>query len=240
MSQATEPPTTVAEVAQPSATLDSGQALARLALTQVKVPKSGYIALIFALVVFSGVLARAKGWIQVFDLNTLNGQFGTMKDAARNTFTGIGGSGARDGFLFALTLVPAVMTALGLMEVIDYFGGLKAAQKLLTPLLRPLLGIPGLCGLALVTSFQNTDAGAGMTRGLREADLITDKERKIFVSFQFTGGAPITNYFVSGSALFLFMTQPIIVPLALIFVLKVFGANLMRLYLRFVPEKGER
>src|SRR5271157_3577989 len=115
MNNETATPTATTKEVKPPASgepADSGQALARLALSKVKVPKSGYVALIFALVVFSGVLARAKGWISVFDLNTLNGQFGTMKDAAKNTFTGVGGSGARDGFLFAFTLVPAVMSAL--------------------------------------------------------------------------------------------------------------------------------
>ena len=34
----------------------------------------------------------------------------------------------------------------------------------MTPLLRPLMGIPGICGLALVASLQSTDTGASMTK----------------------------------------------------------------------------
>ena len=73
--------------------------------------------------------------------------------------------------MFAFSLVPAVMFALGVVEIIDHLGGLRAAQKLLSPVLRPLMGIPGITGLAMVTSFQSTDAGAGMTRMLKETEL---------------------------------------------------------------------
>ncbi len=205
---------------------------------EIKVPWYGYVALLFAIVFFSGLFAKSKGWITVFDFNTINGTYGVMKDAAKATFQGQGGTGARDGFLFALGLVPAVMLALGIVEVVDHLGGLKAGQKLLTPILRPLLGIPGIAGLALVTSLQSTDAGAGMTKMLRETEAITEKEKTVFCAFQFSAGGTITNYLSSGAALFSFLTVPIILPLAVIVVMKFFGANVMRLYLNRV-EKGD-
>jgi nucleoside recognition membrane protein YjiH len=205
-------------------------------IEELKVPWYGYLALIFAIVFFSGMFAKAQGWITVFDFNTISGKFGVMKDAAKATFAGQGGSGARDGFLFGLGLVPVVMLALGVVEVIDHLGGLKAGQKLLTPVLRPLLGIPGIAGLALVTSLQSTDAGAGMTRMLRETNFITEKEKTVFCAFQFSAGGTITNYLSSGAALFAFLSVPIITPLIVIFVMKVFGANVMRLYLKRVKE----
>ena len=130
------------------------------------------------------------------------------------------------------------MLALGIVEVVDHLGGLKAGQKLLTPILRPLLGIPGIAGLALVTSLQSTDAGAGMTKMLRETEAITEKEKTVFCAFQFSAGGTITNYLSSGAALFSFLTVPIILPLAVIVVMKFFGANVMRLYLNRV-EKGD-
>lgn len=204
----------------------------------VQVPKWGYIALIFALLFFSGMFHGVKGWQSALDFNTLNGTYGTMKDAAKATFTGMGGTGARDGFLFAIGLIPACMLALGVVEVVDHLGGLKAAQKLLTPLLRPLIGIPGISGLALISSLQSTDAGAGMTKSLRDADLITEKEKTIFAAFQFSAGGTITNYLSTGAALFSFITVPILLPLIVIFVMKIFGANVMRLYLsRFMKEE---
>ena len=93
------------------------------------------------------------------------------------------------------------------------------------------MGIPGITGLAMVTSLQSTDAGSGMTRLLRESGQITEREKSIFAAFQFSSGASITNYLTIGSALFAFIKLPIIVPLGVIFVMKIFGANLMRLYL---------
>ena len=203
----------------------------------VKVPWTGYIALAFAVVFFSGLLASQKGWITAFDFNALAGKFGVMKDAAKATFQGQGGFGARDGFMFGFGLLPSVMLALGMVEIVDHLGGLKAAEKLLTPILRPLLGIPGIAGLAMVTSFQSTDAGAGMTRMLRETGSITENEKTVFCAFQFSAGGTVTNYLASGAALFSFVTVPIVLPLVLIFVLKIFGANLVRLYLnRFEKE----
>ena len=203
----------------------------------VKVPWTGYIDLVFAVVFFSGLLASQKGWITAFDFNALAGKFGVMKDAAKATFQGQGGFGARDGFMFGFGLLPSVMLALGMVEIVDHLGGLKAAEKLLTPILRPLLGIPGVAGLAMVTSFQSTDAGAGMTRMLRETGCITENEKTVFCAFQFSAGGTVTNYLASGAALFSFVTVPIVLPLVLIFVLKIFGANLVRIYLnRFEKE----
>lgn len=203
----------------------------------VKVPWTGYVALVFAVIFFSGLLASQKGWITAFDFNALAGKFGVMKEAAKSTFRGMGGFGARDGFMFAFGLLPTVMLALGMVEIIDHLGGLKAAEKILSPILRPILGIPGISGLAMVTSFQSTDAGAGMTRMLKETGCITENEKTVFCAFQFSAGGTVTNYLASGAALFGFITVPIVLPLVLIFALKVFGANLVRFYLnRFEKE----
>lgn len=204
--------------------------------TEVKVPPAGYVVLFLAIVIFSGLLAKQAGW-NMFDFDTLNGKFGLIK-SAKDNFMGAGGVGARAGFMFALSLVPGVMLALGLMEIVEYYGGLKAAQKLLTPVLRPLMGIPGICCVALVSSLQSTDAGAGMTKNLRAAGEITEKEMLIFAAFQFTAGGVIGNYLASGSALFSVMTVPIVTPLVVMMVMKLFGANMMRLYVHyFVKEE---
>ena len=191
----------------------------------------GYAALIIVIVFFSGIFAAQKGWLSALDFNTINGTFGTMKDAVKATYQGQGGMGARDGFMFALGIVPGVMLALGVVEVCDHLDGLRAAQRMLTPLLRPLLGIPGICGLALVSSLQSSDAGGGMTKALRDENYIIEKERTIFAQFQLTAGGLITNYFSIGSAIFSIITVPVILPLTLIFAGKIFAANLMRLYL---------
>ncbi len=209
----------------------------QMTVEPLKVPLKGYIALAFAILFFSGIFAGTKGGLAAMDFNVINGSFGTMKDAAKATFTGMGGSGARDGFLFAFGLIPACMLALGIVEVVDHLGGLKAAQKLLTPLLKPLVGIPGIAGLAMISSFQSTDAGAGMTKMLHESKELSDKERLVFCAFQFSAGGTITNYLSTGAALFSFLTVPILLPLALLFVMKVIGANVMRFYVNNVMKE---
>jgi len=85
-------------------------------VTSTRVPIAGYVALIFAIVFFSGVFAAEKGALGALNFNIINGKFGTLKDFAKATFYGGGGIGARDGFLFAITLFPGVMLALGIVE----------------------------------------------------------------------------------------------------------------------------
>ncbi len=199
-----------------------------------KVSPAGYIALIFAIVFFSGLLVSFKEytWLTAFDFTTVTGNFGTMKEPAKNTFMGAGGKGAREGFLFGFYLIPAVMLALGIIEILDQLGALKAAQKLLSPILRPVMGVPGAAGLAMITTLQSTDAGAILTKQMRDAEITTEQERVIMTGWQFSAAGTISNYFASGSALFAFLTVPIIVPLALIFIMKFVGANLVRLGLK--------
>lgn len=205
---------------------------------ETKVTWVSYLALLFAIVFFSGVFASAKGWIRVLDFTVLQGTFGTIGEAGKEIFRGTGGTGARDGFLFAINLMPSVILALGVVAVVEGLGGLAAAQKLMSPLLKPLLGIPGICGLALIASFQSTDAGAGMTKNLYEAGEITDDERTVFATFQISADAPITNYFSSGAALFAFLTTPIIVPFVVMLIFKVIGANLIRIFIKMTKSKA--
>ncbi|WP_342005429.1 nucleoside recognition domain-containing protein [Citrobacter sedlakii] len=226
--------------------------------TEVKEQRTGpgaYFALAFAAVFFSGLLG-GKEWYGVFDFTTLNGAFGRVVsgvsqqgDAITTTtsaFRGVGGNGAMDGFLFALGLIPAVMFALGMINVLEHYGALRAARRLLTPLLRPLLGIPGNTGLAMIGSLQSTDVGASLTRNLSDEGQITEKEKDIFAMFQFSAGAMITNFFSSGAILFTLMAMDgtpavptsIGVCIMVMFVMKIFGANLMRLILTFCGKKA--
>ena len=214
-----------------------------------KVGIGAYIALILAIVFFSGIMKSTEWW-GMFDYTTLNGAWGKVVQkvsldehgvvkAAMSNLRGKGGSGAIDGFCFAFTLVPGVMFALAMITVFEHYGALKAARVVLTPILRPLLGIPGTCGLAMIGSFQSTDGGAALTRQLRDNGLITDKEANIFAAFQLTCDAPITNFLGSGAVLFTLVGadgQPVIpisigLGLAVIFCGKILAAQLMRLFL---------
>ena len=103
-----------------------------------KVGIGAYIALIFAIVIFSGVfyqMPEARKWLSAFDFTTLIGKFGVIGDSKSN-YIGSGGWSARAAFLFALSLIPSVMLAMGLIEVLAHYGALRAAQVLMTPLLK--------------------------------------------------------------------------------------------------------
>ena len=84
-----------------------------------KVGPGAWISLVIVLLVFSGLLFKVEGmaWLGAFDFTTLGGAFGTMKTPETNTFIGSGGISAKAGFLFALSLVPTVMLALGLLAL---------------------------------------------------------------------------------------------------------------------------
>ena len=196
---------------------------------------TGYVALIVVVLFFSGAFSECTGLLSCLDFTVLNGSFGTI--AENFTFMGKGGSGARHGFLFALSLVPSIMLALGVVEVAERLDALRAAQRLLTPLMRPLMGLPGIAGLALISSMQSSDAGAAMTRELSEKKLITEAEKTIFAAFQYSSGSCITVYLSMGVALFPYLSVSHLVPLGVILFYKVAGMNLMRLYLRAVTKK---
>ena len=204
---------------------------------------SGYISLFTAIVFFSGLL-QSNEWWGVLDFTTLNGAFGDILGGG--TFRGTGGSGARDGFIFALSLVPTCMFALGMVRIFEHFGALEAARKLLTPILRGIMGIPGVCGLTMIASLQNTDTAASMTKLLHEKGELNNKEMHTFTAFQFSCGASIVNFMGSGAVL-LTLTNPdgsLAVPssigmiLGVIFICKIFGANVLRFYLNYLERKG--
>jgi nucleoside recognition membrane protein YjiH len=216
-------------------TVEGGKSRVRIA---------GYISLVLAILFFSGIFQKADSFMKFFDFTNVLGSFGKLGTLAEgggtlaSNFRGTGGVGVRDGWLFALTLTPAVMLALGVVKIVEDLDGLRAAEKLMTPLLKPMLGIPGICGLALVASLQSTDTGASMTKELYDRGEITEKERLIFAGgFQFSAGAVLTNYLSSGAALFTLLNVPIIVPLLIILVFKILATNVVRLYaVRFVKE----
>ena len=186
----------------------------------------GIIALILGILIFAGVFAHIQGyeWLKAFDYSTLIGKFGTMKDPAKNTFVGAGGVSARAGFLFALSLIPSIMLAIGIVNVLQHYGALSAAQKLMTPLFKPV-------GLTLITDLQSTDAGAALTKELYDLHLVDKREETIIAAWQYSGAGMINNYFAIASALFGFIACPILIPLAIIFVMKFVGAIICRIAL---------
>ncbi|NLW71801.1 MAG: hypothetical protein GXY37_02790 [Chloroflexi bacterium] len=200
-----------------------------------KIGVGAWIALIALIILFSGVMTELpKPW-NAFDLNNLIGKFGTIGDAG--IFQGKGGTGAREGFLFTLTLIPTVMLAVGIIEVVEEMGAMKAAAKLFNPILRPLLGIPGIVGIAFVASFTSSDIASFMTKQHYEAGDITDDERTIFVAYQYAGSAVILNTIGTQAPLLPIVLLPLGTLIVFLWVFKILGANLMRL---IIKQKNRR
>ena len=208
-----------------------------------KLPKltpKGVIALFLGILVFAGVFASVSsaGWLKAFASSTLIGTYGTMKVPDKSTFMGMGGVSARAGVLFAFSLFPSIMLAVGIVNVLEHYGALSAAQKFMTPLFKPLMDVPGLVGLALITDLQSTDAGAALTKELYDTDLVDKREQTIIAAWQYSGAGMISNYFATGSAIFASLACPILIPLVVIFVLKFVGAIVCRILLDTV-YKGD-
>lgn len=162
-----------------------------------------YLALFLLILFFSGLSGHLGPYLAWFDYTTLIGRFGRILDT--QTFLGAGGTGARGGLLYAVSFIPSIMLAVGVVEVATRYGALKAAGVLLTPILRPLLGLPGVCGVAIFASLQSSDAGAAMTRELAEKDLVTDDECTILTAFEFSSGASVIFYLTVAAVLFPFL-----------------------------------
>lgn len=199
-------------------------------LHEQKVTWKGWLSLLFLVVCFSGVFAHSDSFLRAFDLTALLGQFGHA-EGAKVSLQGTGGSGAREAFVLALTMAPTTMIAQGLIEVCQHLGALTAAGKLFQPFFRVLLGVPGVVGLAFVSSFTSSDVGAFMTKNMADEKLITDDHRTIFAAYQYAGSATINNTIGSGAALLPITLLPVGIIIGLIIVVKFIGANLVRFYL---------
>lgn len=215
---------------------------------------TGVIAFCFACIFFSGLL-QSKEWWGIFDFLTLAGNFGKVVHsvstkvadghvvevvAKTTSFRGSGGAGATDGFLFALTLAPMVIFAMGVFAIIEHLGALEVARRLMEPLFRPLLGIPGICGLTALGSFQTVDVGAAMTNDLMARKLLNRREKTLFTQFQFCAGGLLTNFLMTGAVLLAtaaathdgtITTTSIGLVLVVNFVMKILATNLLRLYM---------
>lgn len=187
----------------------------------------GFVALALFVIVFSGVF-RGKGPWQALDFSSMAGKYGAVGEGL--TWLGKGGVGAREGFLSAFGNIPTVMFALGLVYLTQHYKGLEAARVIFTPLLKPLIGIPGEAGLTFVTSLNSSDAAAVMTRDLFDKGLLTNNQRTIFASFQFAGSGTIINTFVCAAMVPMLSVSPLLC-LGVILVMKFIGANLVRLIL---------
>ena len=76
-----------------------------------------------------------------------------------------------------------------------------------------------------------------MTRQLREEGELTEKERTVFVAYQYAGSATITNTLGAGSALIPISLLAPGVIIGIQILAKIIGANVVRLILNFTEKK---
>ncbi|MBR3227550.1 MAG: hypothetical protein IKF68_03295 [Erysipelotrichaceae bacterium] len=207
-------------------------------MKEEKVGIKGYIALVFAAVFFSGLFAKSEGILKALDFQTYLGSYGRIAENAYSTgIVGSGGSGVREGFFQAISIAPVMIFSVAFIGCIEYLGGLKAAQKLLTPLLRPLMGVPGICGIAMILNWQSSDASAGQARELYDSGRISRRERERLVAYEFITAACIGIFFSNGAIILPYLTVSTGVMLVIIIANKFVAANLMRLYQHFFDRK---
>ena len=202
-----------------------------------KIGIGAWIALIVLIMILSGAFRTVDGPLKVIDFTNLSGTFGKIGDTGSDLI-GKGGTGAKDGFMAGLNLIPPVMFFCGLLDVFEQLGAFKASDILFRPLLRPLMGIPGKCGVAFISSFTGSDVAAVMTRDLYNAGDITDDERTIFVTYQYAGSACINNTITGGAPLVAISPVALGPCLVVMVVCKLVGANIMRIILKFRQKKA--
>ncbi len=211
-------------------------------LEQAAKPKAGigaWVSLAVLIVILSGAFRTSESALKVMDFTNLCGNFGQIGDTGAN-FIGKGGMGARDGFMAGLNLIPAVMFFCGILGVFEQLGAFKASDILFRPILKPLLDIPGKCGVAFISSFTGSDVAAVMTRELADTGDLTDDERTIFVAYQYAGSACINNTITGGAPLIAICPVALGPVIVIEFVCKLVGANLVRLILKIAQKKGAR
>ncbi|MBQ6583261.1 MAG: hypothetical protein IJH77_05490 [Mogibacterium sp.] len=195
-----------------------------------KVGIGAWIALVFLILILSGIFRTNETALKILDFTNLCGKFGLIGETGMN-FIGSGGSGAKDGFMAGINLLPAIMFFCGMLAVFEQLGAFKASDILFRPILKPLLGIPGSCGVAFVSSFTGSDVAAVMTRDLYDEGSITDDQRTVFTSYQYAGSACINNTITGGAPLL--AISP--VALGIVIIVEVFckliGANIVRIIL---------
>lgn len=191
-----------------------------------RVTWKGWLSLLFLIVLFSGAFANAPGFLKAFDLGNLVGKFGNIFEDI--SFQGKGGVGARAGFLFALSLIPTTALSVGLLEVAEEMGAMRAATRFFHPLLKPLMGISGTAGITFVASFTSSDIGAVMTRDLVNNNFLTDDERTIFISYQYAGSAVVLNTIGTQAPLLPIIPLAIGPVIVMLWICKIIGANMVR------------
>lgn len=207
---------------------------------KARVPWYSYLVLVFTMLFLSGVMGDLEGPLRCLDFDNIMGSFGALGTGTAeglklaSNFRGTGGSGVKDGFIFALTIGPGIALAFGIIEIYNVYGGAKAAEKLFGPIMKFLLGLPGGAVLALISNLTASDAAAGIARNLHDNGMITRKQNLVITAFMYPGAAILVNYYILSPMVAHVMGDiPLILPLVVIICMKFVAATIMRVFVSF-------
>lgn len=208
-----------------------------------RVPWYGYLTLLLTILFLSGIFAGNEGPLGALDFTNILGQFGHLGEVhtegavtlARD-FKGMGGYGVRDGFMLVITIAPAICVAFGIIELFNHYKGLEAAQVLLTPIMKPLFGLPGASTVAFVANLTSADAGAALANSFHQEGTISMGQNVVMTSFMMSAPAILVNFFALASPIFPFLPVTMSVLLVIIIVMKFVGAFIARFLFAKVKE----
>lgn len=200
-----------------------------------------YLSFAFIFLFFSGIFRGAKAPLSLLDLSTYQGVFGTIVEGAKPGFVGEGGTGLSNLFTTILTIAPPIMFCMGVLEVVEYYGGLRVAGKLLTPILKPLMGVPGEAGVVLITNLQSSDSSAALVKGLEDGRLIDKKQRRILLAFVMAGPALLGMMVSYGVLLYPYLPAGSGMIIVTVLIAKVLTANIVRFSMgRSIGKKNKK
>lgn len=191
-----------------------------------------YLSFAFVFLFFSGIFRGAPAPFSLLDLSTYQGEFGTIVEGAAPGFVGKGGSGLNNLFATILTICPPIMFCMGVLDVVEYYGGLKVAGKLLTPVLKVIMGVPGEAGIVLITNLQSSDASAAITKGLLDNGSINKKQWKILLAYVMPGPALLGMMVSYGVLLYPYLAVSSGVIIVAVIISKFLAANVMRFFIK--------
>ena len=103
------------------------EVMMRFYRSEKKYGAAAYIWFIFALLFFSGLFRGAPVPLSLLDLSTYQGKFGTIIEGAEPGFVGEGGTGLSQQFATVLTILPSIMFSMGVLDLVEHYGGMKVA-----------------------------------------------------------------------------------------------------------------
>lgn len=201
--------------------------------------------MVFTIIVLSGVFSKSTTPLAVLDFSNFLGEFGKLGTLTEGSgtlapnFKGTGGFGAKGGFLIVLTIAPAIIVALGIIEVCVDFKGLVAAEKLFSPVVKPLLGLPGAATVSIISSLTSSDAGAASVKAFYDEGYLNNRQRLILTVFQFAAPSILINFFALGTPLAPYVGEYLGLALLVVIVMKFVGAILFRVFSYFFLNKQE-